>query len=201
MPKDTLSDEDKALFRQMTQGVVPLKKNSSKDTSREPIKPTQPIRPIQPIQSKKKSNSATASSSTRKPKITEIHLSDTYLHEVKAETYLSYCQHPIPRPRFAALQKGRIPWDKKLDLHGLKSVEASEKLLQFINEASLQGLRCLLIIHGKGGRNSLAIPIPVLKNLVNHWLKQIPQVLAFCSALAKDGGTGAVYLLLKRVIV
>lgn len=198
MPKDILTDADKALFRHMTQDVVPLKKNTPKDTSKKEA--------TKPIQAKQKENASvipsTAStpspSHTMTPKITTIHLSDTYLHEVQAETHLSYCQHPIPRPRFSALKKGQIPWEKKLDMHGLKPVEASEKLIRFIHEASQQGLRSLLIIHGKGGRNPETAPAPVLKNLVNHWLQQMPQVLAFCSALAKDGGTGAVYVLLKR---
>jgi DNA-nicking Smr family endonuclease len=39
---------------------------------------------------------------------------------------------------------------------------------------------------------------PVLKGKVNHWLQQRDEVLAFCSARPVDGGTGAVYVLLKR---
>ncbi|EXJ09223.1 Smr domain protein [Nitrincola nitratireducens] len=38
----------------------------------------------------------------------------------------------------------------------------------------------------------------MIKSCVNDWLQQIPQVLAFTSAQPKDGGTGAVYVLLKR---
>ncbi|HET8706021.1 MAG TPA: Smr/MutS family protein, partial [Pseudomonadales bacterium] len=38
---------------------------------------------------------------------------------------------------------------------------------------------------------------PILKSSVNHWLRQLPQVLAFCSAQPKDGGLGAVYVLVK----
>jgi DNA-nicking Smr family endonuclease len=52
------------------------------------------------------------------------------------------------------------------------------------------------IIHGKG--NGSVQRRPVLKGKVNHWLQQRDEVLAFCSARPVDGGTGAVYVLLKR---
>jgi DNA-nicking Smr family endonuclease len=53
------------------------------------------------------------------------------------------------------------------------------------------------IIHGKG--NTSLGKMPVLKGRVNSWLRQKNEVLAFCSARPNDGGTGAVYVLLKRV--
>jgi DNA-nicking Smr family endonuclease len=52
------------------------------------------------------------------------------------------------------------------------------------------------IIHGKG--KSSEGKLPVLKGKVNSWLRQKGEVLAFCSARPNDGGTGAVYVLLKR---
>jgi DNA-nicking Smr family endonuclease len=33
---------------------------------------------------------------------------------------------------------------------------------------------------------------------VNVWLRQREEVLAFCSARSVDGGTGALYVLLRR---
>ena len=51
------------------------------------------------------------------------------------------------------------------------------------------------IVHGKGLRSRQGQP--VLKVKVNHWLRQREEVLAFCSARPVDGGTGAVYVLLK----
>ena len=47
------------------------------------------------------------------------------------------------------------------------------------------------IIHGKGIDS-------ILKTCVNGWLRQIPEVLAFCSAPAAQGGNGAVLVLLKK---
>lgn len=114
---------------------------------------------------------------------------------VLSETILSYSHPSISSQRFKALRNGHIPWEARLDLHGLKSETARDTLCQFIQTQAENSKRCLLIIHGKGG--NLGAP-PVIKNLLNRWLPQLDEVLAFHSALPKDGGSGAVYVLLKR---
>lgn len=93
------------------------------------------------------------------------------------------------------LRKGQYQFSWQLDLHGYIEAEADIELKNFIQEALKQGIRTLLIIHGKGYNSD--IEKPVLKNLVNSRLRQYSDVLAFCSALQKDGGVGAVYVLLK----
>lgn len=186
MSKDTMSPEDKALFRMHVQTVKPLKK--SKLITIEPINPVargQTVR-ARPAETRE-AHSNTESS--------PIHLSNYYSNEVGANTTLSWCQHSIPHKRFMELKKGQIYWDSKLDLHGLRVDNAAQVLLDFITQEHKINHRCLLIIHGKGNHGNEA---PVLKNLVNHWLRQIPQVLAFHSALPREGGNGALYVLLKR---
>lgn len=84
----------------------------------------------------------------------------------------------------------------EIDLHGLNSREATEALDEFLVEAVAHRVRCFHLIHGKGRRS--ADQLPVLKSLVNRWLRQRREVLAFCSARQRDGGTGALYVLLKR---
>ena len=69
-------------------------------------------------------------------------------------------------------------------------------LAAFLDRCGHRGARCVHIIHGKGHGSSNQGP--VLKNKVNAWLRQREEVLAFCSAQPKDGGTGAVYVLLRR---
>lgn len=94
------------------------------------------------------------------------------------------------------LRRGHLPPQEVLDLHGLRVAEARDLLQQFLAYAKHHRLRVVQIIHGKGfGSNSRQ---PVLKQKVNQWLRQPDQVLAFCSAPAFDGGTGAVYVLLSR---
>ncbi|MDH5660200.1 MAG: Smr/MutS family endonuclease, partial [Gammaproteobacteria bacterium] len=57
--------------------------------------------------------------------------------------------------------------------------------------------RYVRIIHGKGYRSEQKIP--VLKTHVAYWLPQHRDVMAFSSAQARDGGTGALYVILKVV--
>lgn len=94
------------------------------------------------------------------------------------------------------LRRGQYSIEAELDLHRKTSVQARELLSQFLANATLQGCRCVRIIHGKGLGS--AGNVPVLKNKVNGWLRQKDEVLAFSSAIPRDGGTGAVYVLLKR---
>ena len=178
MSDDKLSDEEKALFRHMMQTVKPLNQ-----TNKLGAKDRQ-----QPEKTPLKINY------NDKP-ATHFNLSNHYTDIVNSESIISYCKQGIPRKRMAQLKSGKIPWQARLDLHGLKPDSAREYLYQFIEQQYHIGNRCLLIIHGKGGLRGEA---PVLKNHVNHWLRQLPQVLAFHSALARDGGCGAVYVLLRR---
>ncbi len=92
------------------------------------------------------------------------------------------------------LRKGQIGVEAELDLHGFTVPEAGIKLTQFIHFAMEHRLRCVKVIHGKGKRCQ-----SILKQQVNHWLQQREEVLAFSSATARDGGTGAIYLLLRRI--
>ena len=54
----------------------------------------------------------------------------------------------------------------------------------------------VVIVHGKGSHHSG--PLPILKNSVNQQLRLLDTVLAFCSARQEDGGSGAVYVLLRN---
>ena len=178
MSDDLLSDEDKALFRRTMQAVKPLGKLNKieEKITRPREKPTPKIiendRPV-----------------------SNYNLSNHYHDVVHAESILSYCKQGIPRRRLTQLKGGQIPWEARLDLHGLKPDTACEALCRFIDQQCHLEHRCLLIIHGKGGRHGEA---PILKNYVNHWLQQLTQVLAFHSALSRDGGSGALYVLLQR---
>jgi DNA-nicking Smr family endonuclease len=93
------------------------------------------------------------------------------------------------------LKRGNLQRRDALDLHGLTSSEAQAALREFISYARSNGFRCVRVVHGKGhGSGNRGA---VLKTKVNHWLRQWPEVLAFCSARPAEGGTGAVYVLLK----
>lgn len=116
------------------------------------------------------------------------------LIEVKGEDFLLY-QHPsISSKIVRRLRKGHYPIDASLDLHRLTVNEAREAIIEFIEECMQRQARVVLIIHGKGVHNDK----PILKNKLNHWLRGLNVVLAFCSAATPHGSRGAMYVLLKR---
>ncbi|BCA94557.1 DNA mismatch repair protein MutS [Legionella antarctica] len=185
MGDDFMSDEDKALFRDQMRSVKPLNEKT-KRISR--------CISLSAEKSPKIPNRRPGVSNKQPPK-KEYYLSDFISETVLSDTVLSYCNPGVPIKRFRALKNGMIPWEARLDLHGLKTEAARDSLSQFIQAEANKNKRCLLIIHGKGGHQGAP---PVIKNLVNRWLPQFDEVLAFHSAQAKDGGHGAVYVFLKR---
>ncbi|MCP5418902.1 MAG: Smr/MutS family protein [Gammaproteobacteria bacterium] len=101
-------------------------------------------------------------------------------------------QHGVLRK----LRRGQFRVSATLDLHGMTVAVARQAFLAFLHDCRRNSMTCVRIIHGKGkGSHHKG---PVLKSKVNHWLRQREEVLAFCSARPVDGGTGAVYVLLKR---
>jgi DNA-nicking Smr family endonuclease len=103
-------------------------------------------------------------------------------------------QHTVIRK----LRRGQYAIEADLDLHGATVIQARDAVDSFLKSACDHGKRFVRIIHGKG--NSSEGKLPVLKGKVNSWLRQRNEVLAFCSAHPNDGGTGAVYVLLKRKV-
>jgi DNA-nicking Smr family endonuclease len=107
---------------------------------------------------------------------------------------LSFRRTSIGLPVFRKLKRGEISVRDEIDLHGFTAVEARVALYEFLSDAGLAGMRCVRVIHGKGRGSGPRGP--VLKHVVNHWLRRMDDVVAFASARPVDGGTGAVYVLL-----
>ena len=125
----------------------------------------------------------------------ELSVSFAEDEEMQIGDSLSYVQPGVQKQVFRKLKRGQYSIGAELDLHGLTKVEAEKQLNEFIYEIRSRGIRCVRIIHGKGyGSTNKG---PVIKPLVNRWLQQRSEILAFCSARPVDGGTGAVYVLVK----
>ena len=106
-----------------------------------------------------------------------------------------YTQNGISRLSLRKLKRGNWPIQDTLDLHG-NHRDAARKLLQeFLHSATNNKIRCVLVIHGKGINSQGGEA--VLRKLTRHWLIQHPKVLGYCNALPKQGGGGAVLILLK----
>jgi DNA-nicking Smr family endonuclease len=104
----------------------------------------------------------------------------------------------IDRANAERLKRGRHPISAQLDLHGLTQAEAHRQLIRFVEGSYQAGQRCVLIITGRG----LGPEGPgVLKGAVPRWLAESElrrRVLAVAEARPRDGGAGALYLLLRR---
>ncbi len=121
--------------------------------------------------------------------------------DVTGETpeLLDFMRPGVQHRLYDELRRGLIPPEATLDLHGMRVREAQLALARFLAQSLRQRRRCVRLIHGKGFRSGGETP--VLKQKVNQWLPQRPEVLAFCSAPRWDGGTGAAYVLLSRRLV
>ncbi|MGQ7249793.1 Smr/MutS family protein [Halomonas sp. V046] len=122
--------------------------------------------------------------------------SDGRVEPVRPSEYLDFALPDLPYRTRSQLKRGQISWEGGLDLHGYTLEQARQELESFLRDALLAGQRCVIVVHGKAW--GATADYPVIKSHVNTWLREWPSVLAFCSATDAEGGTGAVYVLLRR---
>jgi DNA-nicking Smr family endonuclease len=104
---------------------------------------------------------------------------------------------PMDRKLERRLLRGQMPVEGRLDLHGLTQSQAHHALADYVRRAHDGGRRVLLVITGKGYREGTG----VLRAAVPRWLHEAPLrglVAAARPASPRDGGEGALYLLLRR---
>lgn len=112
--------------------------------------------------------------------------------------YLEGHAIPMDPSTLRKLKEGEFTIQAHLDLHGHTKPAAEQVLQSFLLNGHALGFRLVLIIHGRGLKSNEG---PVLKEYLVRWLTRgslSHLVLAFCSARPCDGGTGALYVLLKR---
>jgi DNA-nicking Smr family endonuclease len=166
-------EQDADLFRQALEGVTPL---------------ATPNR-ITPTSRPRKSAVRNLAAS----EVIPDNLSD---HGAGDAAITEFLRPGLNRLTLRKLRHGEWRVQDELDLHGLNSDAARKLLVEFLQDATQRGLRCVNVIHGKGWRSEGRDGI--LKVLTRHWLTQYPTVLAFCEAPLQSGGGGAVWVLLKR---
>ncbi|MCH8499617.1 MAG: DNA endonuclease SmrA [Marinobacter sp.] len=109
---------------------------------------------------------------------------------------LSFQRPGVQHGVFRKLRLGQYQIEARLDLHRMTVEDARREVFQYVRDCHRYGLRTVLILHGKGERN--ADGIAILKSYLAKWLPELDPVLAFHSAQRHHGGTGAVYLLLRK---
>jgi len=99
---------------------------------------------------------------------------------------------------FRKLRQGRYEADARLDMHRMTAAIARKELYEFIKESYRLGIRSVMVIHGKGESKAERERSSILKGCTDHWLRELDVVQAFHSAQPRHGGTGAVYVLLRK---
>ena len=116
-----------------------------------------------------------------------------------SDEYIEGAVHGFDRKLLERMKKGEFPVQDYVDLHGLTQQEAETRISDFLLQSHRVGLRCVLVVHGRGLNSENQIP--VLKERLPAWLSRGPVkkiVLAFSTARPYDGGTGAIYVLLRK---
>jgi len=126
----------------------------------------------------------------------ENYLQSEHVEILDPLAILSFKKDGVQSAVFKNLRLAKYQVDATLDLHGQLLKNARNTLFSFIADCHQRNIRVVLIRHGIGIKNK-AKP-GILKSYVNKWLLELPQVLAFHTALRHHGGSGATYVLLKK---
>ncbi len=183
--KPPISDDEKALFR-----------DSMRDVKKKPHEARAQTKKASPRSDKAAQREA---ASTHPPTADSSaidsleNLAEEDWHD--GEDSIHFARDGLQRRVLQKLRRGQINIEARLDLHRLTGAEALTAVDHFIGQCQEQHIRWACIIHGKG-HYSISTK-PVLKNLLNQYLRKDLRILAFRSAAAKDGGTGALYVLIK----
>ena len=185
MTQDSFSDDDLDLFRQAVKGTRPIKHQQA-DVSKPP---------------RDRANIAASRqrATVRQNEVVVDGLSDQFVIDVDPEQELAWASNGVQDSQLRKLKQAHIPFDGSIDLHGLTIERAREQLWAFLAEAVKQEIRCVRVTHGKARR--LDGRKPMMKSHVNTWLRQHDSVLAFASCIPRHGGTGSVYVLLRRTML
>ncbi|MAI38525.1 DNA endonuclease SmrA [Alteromonas sp.] len=115
---------------------------------------------------------------------------------VPPDDFIQFQQPGIQDGVFKKLRLGKYPLEVVISMAGKTLDESRNLLYQNVISGHEKGVRALLIKHGTGENSK---PFPALKkSYVNHWLRELEEVIAFHTAQPMHGGFGATYVLLKK---
>lgn len=112
------------------------------------------------------------------------------------DSHADFAVDGVDRREIRRLKRGEYPPAVRCDLHGLTADAARAEVRRILDAGRRRQQRCICIVHGRGVRSPGGVAI--LKARVREFLKSHPAVLAFADAPPSDGGSGAVYVLLRR---
>lgn len=173
-----LADAENAAFRAALAGVIPLHSDT--------LDLRQPGPPPIPLQSQREQKAVMA----------ELLLLDPGEGEMETGDEISFKRDGVQNAVLRKMRRGQFAIQAHIDLHGLTTPEAKIAISEFLQTSIQRSYHCIRIVHGKGQRSPGQVP--VLKPKVARWLMQCEDVIAYISTPATDGGTGAIYVLLRQ---
>ena len=171
-----INKQDQNLFKHAMDDVTPLSKGKK-------------------LTNKPKPNKLKARAPQEDEISSNLHPND-FLEPIDGDAYLSHKHSSLSERLFKQLKRGQMTIEDELDLHGLTIDQSSVQVSEFLSVCRENQTRVARIIHGKG--NIVLSSKAKLKTQLNAWLASQDFVLAFCSCLPKHGGTGAIYVLLRK---
>ncbi len=198
MSKRRVRPEELELWQQVARSAEKLNRSEKSDWAQEALSKAalpdvEPVLEPTPAVQKKFRIGQKAKTSTRldMPKTTSDTIAGQGVH-MDAKT-------------FAKMKRGKLVPEGKIDLHGMTLDQAHSALNRFVMTSHSRGLRLVLVITGKGGKENpfepLERPRGVLKRQVPQWLRMPPlssAILQVSEASRRHGGSGAYYVYLRR---
>jgi DNA-nicking Smr family endonuclease len=179
------SDEDKGFMDEMAD-VVPLKRQ-----------PRVAVRPGA-VSQRDTSQELRRQAAEQGPERDRNILTEAAITPLDSWYVLDFKRPGVQNGVYRKLKQGRYETDARLDLHRMTTTTARRELFWFLEESVKLGLRTVLIIHGKGQTSAEKERSSILKGCTDQWLRELDMVQAFHSAQPRHGGTGAVYVLLRK---
>lgn len=123
------------------------------------------------------------------------YLSIDYAPMVKPDDIIEFKRDGVQEGVYRKLRLGKYPLQAKLDLHRKTLKEARDEVVKFLQQCMRMDIRTVIIVHGRGERSN---PPALMKSFLAHWLTQIKDVQCVHSAQRFHGGSGAVYVMLRK---
>jgi DNA-nicking Smr family endonuclease len=173
-------DDDLQLFQQMMEDVKPIKQDTAQHDKVHQVTDAQLAR-----------QEAAIWLSEEDPE----YLSLDNAPMVKPDDFIEFKRDGVQDGVYRKLRLGKYPVQARLDLHRKSLEQARDEIVKFLRQCLRMDIRTVIIVHGKGERSN---PPAMMKSYTSAWLKQIKDVMCFHSAQRHHGGTGAMYVLLRK---
>ncbi|WP_114767472.1 DNA endonuclease SmrA [Vibrio rhodolitus] len=123
------------------------------------------------------------------------YLSIDHAPMIKPDDIIEFKHDGVQDGVYRKLRLGKYPIQARLDLHRKTLKDARDEVVRFLKQCMRMDIRTVMIVHGRGERSN---PPAMMKSYLAQWLTQINDVQCVHSAQRFHGGTGAVYVLLRK---